>query len=80
MKIYSIKLIGGTSILGTDEDVARIVVATQKGMKLVRVRGSLINPSSISSITRSWESRPEDLEKEDNEIGALGNSGTKQIV
>ena len=75
MKIYVIKLMGSDSpILASEEDVARVVTATQKGAKLVRVRSSLINPSSISSITRSWTAKETDLDTNDVDIGLLGGA------
>lgn len=80
MRIYTIKLMGGGVVLGSEEDVKKVVLATQKGVKLVRVRNALINPSSVSSITRSWEAREEDLERDDTSIGMLAESELKQIV
>lgn len=72
MKLYKIRLIGEKEVIICDQDdVAKVVQATQAGAKLVRVRSSLINPSSIASITRDWSAHVDELELDSPEMGKL---------
>ena len=78
MSIYRINLMGGASVLCSEEDVAKLVIATNNEFKLVLIGGSLINPSSISSIVRDWNARPEDLEKTSESLKSL--LGQKKLL
>ena len=82
-KIYRIELMGrDKAIYATQDDVVKLVEATNRGAKLVLIRQSFINPSSVSSITRDYNEHPEDLlEKPDEELQlALGSPSAKQIT
>ena len=79
MKIYRIDLMGQEKpTYCTQEDVARIVEATNRGIKLVLIRQSLINPSSISRISRSYGADESVLDPIDEDL-QIGISKVKQI-
>ena len=69
MKIYRIDLMGrNTPIYCTQEDVLKISEATNRGMKLVLIRQSMINPASIGSISRAWDASESQLDPIDEEL------------
>ena len=69
MKIYRVEVMGSDTPTYADaNDVAKIVRATNTGMKLVLVRNALLNPSSVKRISRAWEAEPSVLESNDEEL------------
>lgn len=66
MKIYAIEVMGSDKVVFADEDdVARLVHATQQGVKLVRVRDAFVNPASVSLIRRTYDAVADDLGQND---------------
>ena len=71
-KIYKIEIMGHEDpTYCTQEDVARIVEATNRGLKLVLVRQALINPASVSRVQRAYDVDERALDKADEELNTL---------